>query len=771
MTDAEFLAWCLQDGAQRTVLVELDYRVETDANAVTNTLYLSNRPYIDNATPRAYDECVKSVPDYERSLTGGSLNSYQVSYGTLELANPDGAHDSLLRIAGDASEVRVYAGDASWPVADFRLIFACLIARVEAPAIDRLAVYLKDASLLINKSIGGEVMVGGDGPNAQRARPVVFGSINQAPCFAQDDATLTYVYADSYDIIVSDPSIWETVVRDRGVSVDYIDNADGSFSLIAAPDGEITADVMAADGDFAGNRCVSDAVNYFIGERAGLNALSRYDGPGPTYDTRPDTGIADWIDAGGEDYLIGVELMDRRNAIQILNDLTETGNCSWACTRLGNLTLGRLRPFDISSLGVTPKRSIVEDDIDDGTLRIAHAAPTYYRLNSLGSKNWQIVSDLADVLTPEERDHLTRPGLTVQQDLYTGASYADSPQSYHLSMSESPVIETLLSGFNDLADLPRQGLWMDTRRGCLLPWLETVTLRTGMDRYDHEIFDVVSIDFTKSGRELFDPALQTQVVRIKISLTSWKIELGLFFRREGVGDGEPPVEPPQPPENPGTPAIASPWTWQQCSLNPVPCILTQGFVPFCPLEINCGEVGGGGPGGFDWLVDDGAVEITAPERRYGVIIPQFAPYYGGGSYDVACGLQAYFIRFPDSETPPADPAADIYWLATVGGSPTYADVYVGDIAHRETLPLLEWEDAMTNPNPIGVNDGGYVIYLWWGLDPSGSLLNGDSFSDPPWGAPPDNTRPFSSSTVSMQAYLTADDTPYGNPVVFTEQEP
>ena len=72
---------------------------------------------------------------------------------------------------------------------------------------------------------------------------------------------------------------------------------------------------------------------------------------------------------------------------------------------------------------------------------------------------------------------------------------------------------------------------------------------------------------------------------------------------------------------------------------------------------------------------------------------------------------------------------------------------------------------------IGINDGAYVIYLWWGLDPSGSLLNGDSFSDPPWGAPPGNTRPFSSSTVSMQAYLTADDTPYGNPVVFTEQEP
>lgn len=763
MTDAEFLAWCLRDGAQRTALVEIDYQAETGGAATTETLYLSNRPYIDNVTPLAYDECVKSVPDYERSLTGTSLNSYQVSYGTLEIANPDGRHDFLLSTPVDGSEIRFYAGDATWPVADFRLIFACLMARAEVPALDRLTIYLKDASLLINKSIGGEVKVGGDGPNADRWRPVPFGSVNAAPCFAQDDATLTYVYADSYDIIVSDPTIWETVVRDRGVPVDYNDNGDGSFSLIAAPDGEITADIMAADGSFAGNRCVSDAVDYFIGDRAGLNALGRYAGPGATYDTRPGSGIAAWVDAGGEDYLIGNLLTDRRNAIELLNELTETGNCSWACTRDGNLTLGRLRPHDITSLGVTPKRAIVEDDIDDGTLRINHALPTYYRLQCRSSRNWTIVQDLAGVLTPEERDHLTRPGLYKIQDLYSGATYLDSPQSYHLSMAESPTIDTLLSGFNDSIDIVRAELWMGVRRGCLLPWLETVTLRTGMDRYDHEIFDVVPIDFTKTGRLLFDPARDAQIVRIKISITAWKVELGLFHRREGSGPGEDPPAPPDPEPDPGVPAAPA-QGFPSCALNPIPCILTQGFAPICILEINCGGSECAVACGTGFASEDmNTVEFLNPDDGVTVVCAATAisPLTFGWAYDT-WGR----IRLGTGMDLCTADAGDVSWFATIYGYETefgagYEDATEHDVTGSVFGPIQVYPYA-TSGGPYGGAGTGAIADGW-----EIGTFCGRTFGS---GGPPWLDTSMLANTLSFSLQAKIGGTPICDPIVFTQDD-
>lgn len=590
ISDDQFKAWLLRDSRRAVTLVEMDTRVEDDGEPAIETMYLSNRPYVDETAVRAYDDCVLAVPTYSRSLVGASLNSYQVSFGTMRLANHGGDLDWLIGSACDGSEIRFYYGDESWPIEDFRLMFSCMVQKIEAGGgntMSELIVSFKDTSLLLNKSIGGNLKIGGDGPNADRWRPDGFGYIHQAECIAWDDASLSYVFLESGDYVVNDGNFSQTV-RDGGDPIDYVDNGDGSISLLNAPVFQITTDILISPDGNPAHRCVSDALAYFIGIRGGLDDLGKYAGPGDTYDARPDSGVDAWVDAGGEDYLVGVYVPERRNLIDLVNEITDSGNCFWACDRLGNIFLGRLRPLDPDALGVTPHRAIVEDDIDPGTLRITHALPTYYKLQCRAARNWTIISQLADILTPEERDYLTRKGLEKIQDNFVGDSYDANPQLYHLSMAESPTIDTLLSSGNgaDAIEIGRMDLWMGVRRGMTLPWIEAVALRTGLDRYDHELGSLVPIDFSKTGREAFDPPRMTQVLGVDMDLTAGKCALRLQLRRKlTVSETEEipttPVEDPQPPGLRGS-------ALQVCSLNPMPCILTNGPPMFCPLEINCG---------------------------------------------------------------------------------------------------------------------------------------------------------------------------------------
>lgn len=711
ISDAQFAEWLLRDDRRACTLVELDRVVETAGAPVVEATRMSNRPFAGPTGP--YDDCVKAVPTYNRSLAGASLNSYQVSFGTLKLDNSDGALDWLLGAAADGSEVRFLYGDEAWPYADFRLIFACMVQKIEASALGELTVSLKDTSLLLNKSIGGDIKIGGDGPNADRWRPVVFGYIHQAECIAWDDATLSYVFAESGDGIVDISGTFSQTVRDGGDPIDVMDNGDGSFSMTSPPVFQITTDILCAPDGNAAHRCVSDALDHFIGTRGGLTPLGKYTGPGDTYSARPASGVEAWVDAGGEDYLIGVYVPERRNLIDLVNEITDTGNCFWACDRLGSIFLGRLRPFDTSVLGATPRRAIVEDDIDIGTLRITHALPTYYRLQCRAARNWTIITQVADVLTPEERDYLTRKGLEKIQDSFVGAGYDANPQLYHLSMAESPTIDTLLSSGNgeDAIEIGRMDLWMGVRRGMTLPWIETVTLRTGLDRYDHELGDLVPIDFTATERTIFDPARTAQVIGIDIDLTEAKITLRLQLRRKPdvpvVED--PPTIPVEAPTPPGLRSSAM----QMCSLNPMPCILTNGPPMFCPLEINCGvpdvDPCGTGWGTFSYLYGTPmftdfnqfvnlAGDYTWIPQDMTAANPRNFPNYGEMRHTIIPG-----VGMDLGTTNPADvtwvvtdnAAASDYTMTVTPVSSTWADGWYAQIAYTDPFNELRAYTGLT----------------------------------------------------------------------------
>lgn len=509
-----FAAFLAQDVGLRCCLVELDYiyeSLDSPTAPATGTLYFSDREFFDDVTNNPYVDCVKAAPQYTRQLSGEQLGTYVSSVGTLELDNADGELDFLLSVACDGSQIRFYLGNVEWPVADFVHVFTAIIAKVIAPSWDRISVALKDTGLLLDKSIGGTNPIGGTGPNADRSQQVNMGYIHNLTALVEDQATLTYRHSD----IGTFTSAQE--VRDRGVSVYYTDNADGTFTLGASPAGLITCDVLAEPlGN--DNVRVSHHMLFFVGDRAGLSALGLYNGPGPTFTTEDQ-----------DDYKLGVSVAEARNVQDLLAEIIISGNCFWAVKRTGEFTFGRLRLNDIASFGLS-EVNIYEDDIDQGSFRVDHAATQYYKYQAYMSRNWTRQTDFASSLTPDEQATYSRPGLFVVQPDSVGTTYAAAPELYHKTLAVSPQIETLLSEVFSFSDVDSLAQWMTTRRAIFLPWIEIVSLTVTLEFYPLELGDVVRLIIPPRMGQEDETGVLFQVISITIRLTDAKVDLKLARR-------------------------------------------------------------------------------------------------------------------------------------------------------------------------------------------------------------------------------------------------
>jgi len=526
ITDAQFIAWLSQEHADRVILYEQDYMYEdTAGEPALGTLYLSDKPYAPVGS-QPYVDSISAVPEFERSLGGNRLSTYSSSIGAVEIINTDGELDFLLDLAIDGSEARFYFGDASWERADFRLIFTVRGMRVSRAPFTRLTIDLKDSTSLLNQSVGGTQQVGGSGPYANNARPLNVGFIHNLTPLVLDSINLTYVHSDSiYAEAVE--------VRDDGVPVTFVDNGDGTLELNAAPAGLITCDVYSVTG--VDQDKLSDAMSRLVGARGGFAAAGLYYGPHATF-----------VEDDNDDYRIGMSIQDARNVIDVLDELTESGNCFTAIRRDGQFTFGRLRPYDIEGLGTSAGLEpvdIVEDDIIPQTaFDVQHLTPEYYQYQAYAHKNWTVQNTLSELLQPDEQARFTRKGQYALQTLVGGTTYALAPELYHKTLSTSPPIETLLSWEDDssIVDLTQ---WMETRRAMFLPWLEIVTVTVPLGAnpdapamfYALELGDVVRVTVPRFG---YDAGVLFQVIAIGIGLSKARTMLRLVRKR---GVSAPPI--------------------------------------------------------------------------------------------------------------------------------------------------------------------------------------------------------------------------------------
>jgi hypothetical protein len=350
-----------------------------------------------------------------------------------------------------------------------------------------------------------------------------------------DSTVPSYVHADTG---INTEAV---AVRNDGVPVTFTDNADGTFDLAVPPAGNeiITCDDLAdLDGSGVAYRA-TDTMQWLVGDRCGLSALGRYYG-------------AQYVATEDLSPHLGLSIPEKTKAIDLLDKITDSFNTFWAINKTGSFYYGRMRPEALDAL-VGGGRPIVaemtEDDVFEGTLRIEHNAPTFTGYQAYGNINWFQQSTFASSLTEAERNQYTRKGFYTPgyfgedpgTTSYLGpVSYlGGAPSLYHLSMSDSSLIETLISGPDDTSDIdpsavPFQSVetnladWSSIRRGTKLPWTEFVDYDAGLDRYGLEIGEVVSLLLPRYG---LSAGLLHQVCSIGIDASARKTQLGIVRRR------------------------------------------------------------------------------------------------------------------------------------------------------------------------------------------------------------------------------------------------
>lgn len=243
ISDAQYLAWLKQAGQKRVLLAEVQAYV-TGTGVVTR--YLATRGYVstpaDTPASTTYLGIIMAVPQFRARMGNAFGQAAASGWGDLVLGNIDGEFDAWLDDGWDGRAVTLYFGDASWPKSDFRAVLTGLIADIAAPSRDRLALKLRDKLDALNVPLQ-KTLVGGSTANANQPKPVALGACFNAPPPCDDTATHRYLV---HDAAVNDV----TDVRDNGVSVGgggYTkDNANGRFTLAAAPAGQVTCDVQGA---------------------------------------------------------------------------------------------------------------------------------------------------------------------------------------------------------------------------------------------------------------------------------------------------------------------------------------------------------------------------------------------------------------------------------------------------------------------------------------------------------------------------------------------
>lgn len=545
MTLEEIIRWFDRDVEDRVILFEIDHVVDfatsgppvthvptTVSKRVSTTGYVTLQT--DSPANTGYDSCVKDVPRFERSIDRQTLGGRgTMSVGSLVIDNQSGDYDDFLDLAADGSDVRCYIGSRSWPRADFIHMFTATTERIDAPDTNSIVVQLKDSLGLINASIATE-FIGGTGPNKERAKPISLGLCHQVECILEDEATLLYRYGVEPEAID---------VRDRGLSVAFVDGLDGTFTLSASPAGIITADILTTGGNAYGDEY---QVSNIFKKIAGDYLLPLY--PTGFYgNITPDTfpGPASTLFGPG-DFQIGIRVEEKTNALDVLDKVAFSGIIFYTYTRDARLAYGRIHPSLIKMS--TPDIVLTADDVK-GDVKVEHNDPDYWNWYFYYNKNWHVMSqgDFAGAVSTDDQakfsakgvygsDKPTRPGI----ESVISPDYYDQPSEYHKTMSVSQETETILSitDADDALDIdyPLGTRWFRRMRDIHFPWMEFVTITVGLKAFYLELGKVVLFNFPRYGFDETDPATglqgaKFQLVGIDFQLTDNQIELVLFRQR------------------------------------------------------------------------------------------------------------------------------------------------------------------------------------------------------------------------------------------------
>lgn len=422
MTDNEFTAWLTSNG-RRLALVEID----TDTPR-----YLSNVAYTtlpsDTPANRVYQPVVASGFAFSESLSLSGAAS--VSVGTIDLHNEDGGLDAWLDEVWTNRAVRVYIGDATWPRADFRLVFSGLIARLDSRSPQRLSIVLRDKLERLNTP-ATDATLGGATDNKDRLQPITLGECHNVTPLLADPAQHEYQWHQGASERLIE-------VRDNGVPVSTTSVlSTGKFKLLATPAGTVTASVQ-------GRTPYSNTVAGIVQALAtGYGTPSERLASGDLDSAQLAAFAAACPQPAG--YYLG----DRANVLQVCQELAASVGAQVIMSREGKLRIVRLAlPGTGSPVVIGPQ------DYEARSLQVKERTTVIAGVKLGYCKNWTVQTNLDTGIPPEHKDLYAQEWLTVT------ASDPAVASTYKLYAEPEQVDTLLLTEADAQAEADRRlSLW------------------------------------------------------------------------------------------------------------------------------------------------------------------------------------------------------------------------------------------------------------------------------------------------------------------------
>lgn len=401
----------LRSGGPITVLLE--------AESSAGPRYASNAGYVsahDDATAanRAYPDWLIGVPEIREELPDGLFGRSTVGWSEAVLSNPAGIRDGWLAEAWDGRAVRLLVGAPSWTLAQFVPVFAGVATSLQATGAGDLRLLMSDPRETLNKPAQATLLT--TGPSANEPAPIVLGSVYNIEPPNTDAALHRYPVHDAAVTAISD-------VRVGGLTSAHTnDLVNGRFDLNVTPAGRVTCDVTGP---------LSTAAEMLeeIASRAGYAA----------FDT---AGLATFAAAAPQ--ALGLYLGERRNAIDVLDDIAASVGAWWGVDALQQLTAA------VAEIGASVL-TLTADDVQQYGVELVDVALPAWRVRVGYARNWAVQTDGLFAAVPEDtRQRFGRE--------YEVASAEDAAvQTLHPLARDPDVAGTLLvSGADAAAEAARR---------------------------------------------------------------------------------------------------------------------------------------------------------------------------------------------------------------------------------------------------------------------------------------------------------------------------
>lgn len=256
--------------ARGVLVVAQAYNVLT---TLTENFYFSNVGFNTTSGDVSFNPIISSNLKLSENLSFDS--SVSVSYGDIEVLNPNGEYDTWLdntKYIWANKPLKVYYGDPAWTVANlaaissvFNLVFDGVVSDIDSSSKGKLNFKIVDKQQRLNGPVT-EVVIGTTGTwsggqtNQDQVQPLVFGEVHNITPVLIDPSLLKYLVCQG-----GCESIIE--IRDNGVPIyrqdgqytgAIVDLTTGTFTLKAPAAGTITCSVQGKksvgnDTPLAGN--------------------------------------------------------------------------------------------------------------------------------------------------------------------------------------------------------------------------------------------------------------------------------------------------------------------------------------------------------------------------------------------------------------------------------------------------------------------------------------------------------------------------------------